>query len=76
MSEWAVCQGLALIQEESGNQTQHKARGELGQQMHQNQETEKPGDHTCAAERESKGDGGSREAFPSWEAGGPGAGDM
>lgn len=42
--------------------------------MHQNQETEKPGDPICTIEREMKGGGRSQEAFPSLELGcdGPG----
>lgn len=42
-------------------------RGELGGQVHQKQETKKPGDHICTIEREAKGDGGREEAFPSLE---------
>lgn len=64
--------GLALAQEELGNQTQHKVRGELGRQVHQSQEMEVlvP---LCMTEREAE-EGESQEAFPPSEPWGPEAG--
>lgn len=69
--EQAVCWGLALVQEEPGNQTQHKVRGELGRQVHQSQEMEALGATLYDRKRSKRrGKSGGFSSVP-W---GPGAG--
>lgn len=61
--EQAVCGALALILEEPGSQIQCKMRGELAGQVHQNQETKRPGGYIGMIEREAKGHGGRSGGF-------------